>query len=329
MLFTTIGTDPYSFHSSLAKFNVDRLKVGIPTPSWEENEHHDLKFRLLEGRYLEELRAFIAPLTRGANGDLTHFISWFESLADWGPGQYHPLFYWLADHATAEQMKWFLTQEAAGEAGFEDLVAYTQVKLPVQAKLECARNYWDEMGRGKPKAMHGPMLEAMVNGLNLQPSIESTVWESLALGNTMQGLAMSRRYTYHALGALGVIELTAPWRAAQVAHGMKRLGFPRKTHAYFDLHAVLDVKHSQAWIKEIIYPLVKSNPECAQFIAEGALMRLQCGKLCFDRYSQELGLQAPGVRERGSRYRKLWPVATGVMTHAPIKSIARGRPVVN
>ena len=92
MLFTTIGTDPYSFHSSLAKFNVDRLKVGIPTPSWEENEHRDLKFRLLEGRYLEELRAFIAPLTRGANGDLTHFISWFESLADWGPGQYHPLF---------------------------------------------------------------------------------------------------------------------------------------------------------------------------------------------------------------------------------------------
>jgi hypothetical protein len=46
------------------------------------------------------------------------------------------------------RLKWFLTQEAAGEAGFDDLVAMTQVKVSDRAKLELARNYWDEMGRG-------------------------------------------------------------------------------------------------------------------------------------------------------------------------------------
>ena len=56
------------------------------------------------------------------------------------------------------------TQEAAGEAGFDDLVAMTQVKLPTRAKLELARNYWDEMGRGNPKGMHGPMLVAPGRG---------------------------------------------------------------------------------------------------------------------------------------------------------------------
>ena len=50
-----------------------------------------------------------------------------------------------------DQMRWFLTQEVAGEAGFDDLAALTQVKMPQQAKLEIARNYWDEMGRGNPE----------------------------------------------------------------------------------------------------------------------------------------------------------------------------------
>jgi hypothetical protein len=36
------------------------------------------------------------------------------------------------------EISWFMEQEAAGEAGFDDLVAYTQVKLPARAKLELA-----------------------------------------------------------------------------------------------------------------------------------------------------------------------------------------------
>ncbi|RYY01627.1 MAG: iron-containing redox enzyme family protein [Gammaproteobacteria bacterium] len=290
MLASKIVNDPFNFHSALAKFNVNRLAVAAPSLLWEEKLQDEMKYRIIEGRFLEQLRALVIPLTRGSLGTVDHFVSWFESLAEWGPGQHHALFDWLAEHATLEEMRWFLTQEAAGEAGFEDLVAYTQVKLPQQAKLECARNYWDEMGRGKPKAMHGPLLESMVHGLELNPSIDSTVWESLALGNVMVGLATSRRYTYHSLGALGVIELTAPLRAAKVSRGMERLGMPRKMRAYFDLHAALDILHSREWIQEVIRPLVTDNPECAQFIAEGALMRLKCGQQCFDRYSQEFGI---------------------------------------
>lgn len=290
MFLSTVGIDPNTFHVTLANFNKSRTAIGVPFPDWETSERSSLEIRLQEGRFLEELRASIFSLTDGVKDNPDLFVSWFESLIEWGPGQHHPLFDWLANHATADQMKWFLTQEAAGEAGFEDLIAYTQIKLPVQAKLECARNYWDEMGRGKPKAMHGPLLESMVEQLKLRPSIEATVWESLALANTMLGLATARRYTYHSLGALGVIELTAPGRAAKVSLGMQRLNFPRKARRYFDLHATLDIKHSRAWISEVIKPLVSLHPECAQFIAEGALMRLRCGQLCFDRYSKEMKL---------------------------------------
>ena len=282
--------DPDSFHQHLARFNLTRIAPSPPTPQWQDALRSELNLRLAEGCFLESLRAHVAPLLPDPCMESDRFIRWFESLAHIGPGQQHPLFDWLAQGATLSQMRWFLTQEAAGEAGFEDLIAYTQVKLPPQAKLECARNYWDEMGHGKQAAMHGHMLEDMVQELDLHPTIDTTVWESLALGNTMLGMATTRRYTYQSLGALGVIELTAPQRVSKISIGMRRLGMDKRVRAYFDLHAALDVAHARAWIREIIRPLVEADASCAPFIAEGALMRLVCGERCFNRYSQEFKL---------------------------------------
>jgi hypothetical protein len=280
--------DPDTFHKGLAHFNVSRVAVAAPSTRWLANLETEFEYRVAEGHYLEALRLQVAPLMPEPTENTDAFIHWFESLATGGPGQQHELFDWLAHSATLPQMRWFLTQEAAGEAGFDDLLAYTQVKLPVQAKLECARNYWDEMGHGKQSAMHGQMLDRMVDELNLKPSIDTTVWQALALSNTMIGLATTRRYTYQSLGALGVIELTAPGRVKKVSMGMKRLGLDGRMRAYFDLHAALDVSHAKAWIREVIAPLVDADPACAPYIAEGALMRLVCGERCFDRYSEEL-----------------------------------------
>ena len=89
--------------------------------------------------------------------------------------------------------------------------------MPPRAKLELARNFWDEMGRGHASAMHGPMLDSLAHHLRLDLRADCIVWEALALANTMAGLAANRHYAYHAVGALGVVELTAPGRAAQIA----------------------------------------------------------------------------------------------------------------
>ena len=144
------------------------------------------------------------------------------------------------------------------------------------------------MGRGNIKGMHGPMLDALVANLDLRPTIDTTEWQSLALANTMLAFSTTRRYAYHAIGALGVIELTAPGRSAHVAAGLKRLGLSNKERLYFDLHAVLDVKHSEAWNAEVLWPLVDEFPDSARYIAEGALMRLSCGAACFDAYRRHL-----------------------------------------
>ncbi|HZV62856.1 MAG TPA: iron-containing redox enzyme family protein [Methylophilaceae bacterium] len=277
-------------HRSLAWFNARRLAPAQVSDNWERELDMEYRMRLTEGRFLEQERRKVRLLAQQAPTEPRAFVEWFEGLKETGPGQGDPLFPWLAKKASLEDMRWFLTQEAAGEAGFDDLVAMAQVKLPIQPKLEMARNYWDEMGRGHERGMHGPMLSAVVQDMELKPTIENTIWQSLALANLMVGLAANRRYAYHAIGALGVIELTAPTRVGLVNDGLSRLDVPFETRKYFQLHATLDIEHSKAWNEEVLFPLVKADRNIMQSLAEGALMRLACGANCFEQYRRHFGL---------------------------------------
>jgi hypothetical protein len=279
-----------AFQQMLAKWNRTRLAPQFPSDDWQAELANTATMQRFEGAFVEDLRAEVANRAVEAPSDADAFVAWFEELEQSGPGQHDPLFDWLADSASLDELRWFMTQEAAGEAGFDDLVAMTQVKLPDRAKLELARNYWDEMGQGRAVGMHGPMLARLTRALEIDPSIETTVWQSLALANAMTAMAVNRRYTWHSVGALGAIELTAPGRSAKVAAGLKRLGRSAEERRYFDLHAVLDVKHSAAWNQEALRPLVAEDPRRARAIAEGALMRLTCGARCFDRYRAQFGI---------------------------------------
>lgn len=285
-------SDPAGFHRRLAHWNHRRLAPATPRPSWRDDLRHDAEMALVEGDFVEHARAEAAPWLADLPTTADAFVAWFEALKGSGPGEADPLFPWLAETASMEEMRWFLLQEVAGEAGFEDLVAMAQVKMPARPKLELARNYWDEMGRGSAAGMHGPMLDRLAGALDLHPRIEETVWPSLALGNTLVAFSTQRRYAYHALGALGAVELTAPWRAAHVAEGLKRLGVGVE-RKYFALHATLDIAHSEAWNEEVLRPLAAERPDCIRALAEGAIMRLMAGARCFDAYRAYLWDVAP------------------------------------
>jgi len=276
------------FQRALAHWNKRRLAPAFPEDDWQATLDEDARMQRLEGAFIETLRADVADQAAEAPADEDGFIAWVEALQENGAGQNDPLFPWLAEEASLEDFRFFLGQEAAGEAGFEDLTAMAQVKVPAEAKLELANNYWDEMGRGNPKGMHGPMLNALIEELDLDARIDDTVWESLALANAMTAMATNRRYAWHAIGALGVIELTAPGRSRATADGLRRLGLDGKARLYFELHATLDVRHSKDWNDKVFRPLVASDPRRARAMAEGALIRLAAGARCFERYRAAL-----------------------------------------
>jgi hypothetical protein len=278
-----------ALHRALAAFNRFRLDPRLGAGDWQSELEREYAMRIVEARFVDAERAQVADLAAQAPSEPEPFVRWFEGLASSAPGQGDPLFPWLAAHASREQMRWFLHQEMAGEAGFDDLLALTQVKLPAHVKLEMARNYWDEMGQGHRAGMHGDLLVKLAEELEIELDGDA-VWESLALANLMVALASNRRHAYQSIGALGVIELTAPGRSEQVNAGLKRLGLGGEARRYFALHATLDVKHSQAWNREVLAPLVAADPRVARAIAEGALMRLNAGARCFARYRGELGV---------------------------------------
>ncbi len=273
-------------HQRLAGRNRARLRPTLDEAPTDFSS--ELADRRDEERFLSLSRRDVQTLLAGVPRDPDGFVAWFVALRDAGPGQGDSLFAWLAEQASPDEMRWFLGQEVAGEAGFEDLLALTQLQMPTRPKLEMARNYWDELGRGGQAGMHGPMLEQLATALAVKLPIADTVWPALALSNLMVALAWNRHYAYQAVGALGVIELTAPGRAERVNAGLRRLGVSPGTRKYFALHATLDVQHSLAWNTEVIRPLVAADPRCARAIAEGAVLRLAAGARCFDCYRDVL-----------------------------------------
>ena len=291
--------DSRALQLALNELNRLRLCPATPSADWQADLGQAHELALLEGEFLESSRQVVASRAAKAPCEAQAFAAWFDALKESGPGQHDPLFDFLAERASLEQVRWFMQQEVAGEAGFDDLVALTQIRMLERAKLELARNYWDEMGRGKPAAMHGPMLGILSKLLGVDHGdVADVVPESLALGNVLVGLAYNRRYAFHALGALGVIELTAPTRAVKVVQALDRLEVDRAGSHYFRVHATVDIAHARDWRDEVIIPIVAERPEVAVFIAEGALMRLQAGANTFDRYRREFGLVRPAAQVR-------------------------------
>ena len=279
---------PTDFHRALARLNRSRLEPALSDDNWAAGLAEEAAMRVTEDAFVAGERQRIVARAAAAPRDADGFVAWFERLKSDGPGQGDPLFPWLAERASMAEMRWFLEQEVAGEAGFDDLLALVQLRLPVRARLEVARNLWDEMGRGQAIGMHGPMLARLSTQLGLAP--KDPVWEAQALANLLVALCANRRFAYHGLGALGVIELTSPTRVGQVDLGLKRLGIAPAGRRYFTLHATVDIAHARAWIDEVIHPLVAEEPRRAPALAEGALMRLEAGRRCFARYRREFGL---------------------------------------
>lgn len=278
----------FALQERLGQLNALRLRPSICSHHAHRRLLEETALRRLEIDFVAAEREAVRPWLQDSPDDATSFLAWFRALEANGPGQHDALFPWLETHASMADMVWFLQQEAAGEAGFDDLVALAQLKLPARCKLEMARNYWDEMGCGNAGGMHAGMLDDLLRSLHVRTEAADTVWEARALANLMCALASNRVFAYQAIGALGVVELTAPGRAQAVNRGLKRLQVEAHTRRYYAVHATLDVSHANKWLDEVIAPLVEADAAVAPCIAEGALLRLHAGARAFAVYRRHL-----------------------------------------
>ena len=215
--------------------------------------------------------------------DPAGFAKWYQLAAFGHPLYEHDLYAFLASDATRSQLEWFLKMECAGEAAFDDLVALAQVGTRGEVKMEMASNYWDEMGRGKPQAVHTHLFHQLIKDLSIPaPDAGELPWEVLSGINLMIWSCIHRRNAFRAQGVLGAVELLAPQRCTRVVHGATRLGISKKTVVYYGAHAIIDIGHAEGWLTHVIEAQVRELPEARVGIAEGLLARADASLDYFD-----------------------------------------------
>jgi hypothetical protein len=294
-------------HRRLSEFNRLRLKPSFDVVDWQQQLRQDTELRVLEGHFIESERAQVEEAASKVPTQPREFAGWLDSLKEASAAQSEPLFQWLAEHATHSDMSWLLSQELASEDNLEDLLALAQVQRPWRAKIEMARNYWDEMGQGNTSATSARLLEELRRDLHME-STEPPVWETLARSNLMLGLATNRRYGFQVLGALALVELNAGGNGALLNAGLKRLGYSGATCAYFGMRETLSPLRAHAWNEGVLLPYVAQDARTAAAIAQGALMRLVADARCVQRYQNELKVPetwAPIQLSAGARARGL------------------------
>jgi hypothetical protein len=196
---------------------------------------------------------------------------------------------WLADSADWPQVVSFLALEGGPDGGFDDLVSACQVGLHGSAKLELARNYWDEMGGGDPDAVHTVLHDRLVEAVQIprlpREQLPVEALERAALGGL---LATNRWLQPEMLGALGLLELQAGPRCRMVLKAFDRLGAPEGAYPFYAEHAEVDPRHGRDWVEKAVAPLVAERPEWGPRIVKGAWWRSAVNLAFFEWLRQDL-----------------------------------------
>ena len=239
-------------------------------------QHHpavaEVKQRL-EAAWLAELDAAwdaAGPLTQV--GSALEVVQAMRAVAarDRLPAAYR----WLAKTADWQQVVDFLALEGGPDGGFDDLVAVCQIGLSGSAKLELAKNYWDEMGQGVAAGVHTTLYEDLVAAIAM-PHIPRELLPVEALERAALGglLATNRWLQPEMIGALGLLELQAGPRCRLVLQAFERLGAPAGAYPFYVEHAEVDPVHGKDWMDKAIEPLAGERPAWGPRLVKGAWWR--------------------------------------------------------
>jgi pyrroloquinoline quinone (PQQ) biosynthesis protein C len=200
----------------------------------------------------------------------------------------HPLFDFLSDHATYQQLREFIVQETPFDIFFGDILAMMMPGIYGPMKAEFSRNFWDEMGRGDAGQIHRQLRINMMEELDIPVDIHLTeigrfCVEELQLANMYFHGVVNRRRLPQAIGMMLATELMVPGRLDRQIAGWRRVGLSEQALHYLLEHTVVDIEHAHGWVEQVAVPLVHIHPELIPEIALGLVRRLDYAGIVCDR----------------------------------------------
>ena len=251
--------DPARLVSSKKTIGLSRAKVESLENEWMSAEELKVNIREL-------------PVTRDS------FLPWYRMYEKKMNEDIRFFIDFLRHDASIEQVAYYICMEEMVDGSFDDLMASSQVGMPPECKMVAGRNYWDEMGNGDASAVHTTMFktssEFMARILkNARVSVEKPPLECLMNGNILLMWAIRREYTVRLIGAMGLVEGSAPVRFGATSAAMKRLGIPNEVIAYHQAHISIDTEHSAAWYDTVLHHYSSENEDVVRELSLGVLIR--------------------------------------------------------
>lgn len=253
-----------------------------------------LKWRL-ENQWLEELSEYASAVDGVSEANAVEGMR-ILAARDRLPKVYK----WLAKEADREQLAAFVQAEGGPDGGFDDLVACAAMGLSGEAKLELARNYWDEMGSGVAEGAHSELHRQTLAALGVPNPIESAAMTTSGLERAALGglLASNHWLQPEMLGALGMVELQAGPRCKLVVNAMTRLRMPDEAIRFYQTQARVDPKHGTDWLTLVVRPTLRKKPAWHHRVLRGARWRLSVNDVFLDELHERLvsGAYVPARR---------------------------------
>jgi pyrroloquinoline quinone (PQQ) biosynthesis protein C len=228
-----------------------------------------------------------APTLRGVPTTASLYQGWITDLVhEHASNVGHPLFNFLAQRASREQLREFFRQETPFDLYFADILISLAPGIYGRPKLEIAQNFWDEMGGGDPSRVHRTMRLRMMALLELpesshEQSIDGFMLEEIELANAYFIGAQLRSYAAHLIGILLATESMVPGRLQKQIDGWRRVGLGDSDMIYLLEHTTVDVEHADDWMSEVVGPIIDDHPNVAREITLGVLWRLDiAGEIC-------------------------------------------------
>ncbi|WP_328904584.1 iron-containing redox enzyme family protein (plasmid) [Streptomyces sp. NBC_00441] len=220
------------------------------------------------------------------------FRDWFEAVS---AAHVQPEFCrYIENEATLDEVALFFLAEELVDSRFDDLVALVQLGSAGASKLVMAENYWDEMGEGALERMHTVLFEH--SAVYMRDRLAERNIDTSELNGTevFENACLTLMYALHrglvprALGALGLMEHSAPPRFQAMVDACTRLGVPADVITYQSIHVHVDEGHGADWLDHVLLPLVQSSPAALREVCMGVLTRERVANAYYRRIWQQM-----------------------------------------
>jgi hypothetical protein len=267
----------YALHLLLNKIYAVVTTVPKAGALTSEGSHSLARIKLiLENSFISDLNRNIETFIP-AEIPNEGFFSWLREYVDSHPVADHSAYTsYLADKATAADLRCYLVQESAIDASTDDFLASLLIGSPASAKMEIAANFWDEMGEGEDSQLHTQLFDNALNAFDISAdeTSDALTLDALVCGNLQTMLSQRRELFYQGVGYFAATEQLVPDRFIALKKGWERVGLPEEAAQYHLLHIEVDGHHTDRWYSKVIAPLAQGSEAAQRLMLLGALYRI-------------------------------------------------------